>query len=498
MLHRYSQNNIVVSITVVLAVFVGCITAQGETASNATAADKGIYAPAPKAAPAESIAAAANETSTDKNIDAAAPGATDAKSIAGPNPVAGPTIGAGKTAFIPYIAEVTADNVYIRSGPAVPYPAVGKFVRGQHVVVRKELLGKRNWAMIEPTAQCFSYIAKKYVKLLEAPPTAQEQPATGESADKTALPISKPNEKTGLATPAGDKVKKPKIKVVRHKTKTGIVTADSVRVRAGSVLVPPANAHVQVILKKSTKVQIIGQRDDFYKIVPPANCYFWVSLDFIKKAGPAEPGKLANLRNTASRDVASAIEKGDDNYMLQLPEYKKLAKQFRDEQAKPLKERDFTALKEQVAKFIASAKTDSIKNNAQSLAKSIEHAETTLRIYKQSLANDEKLRAMLAEIDEKIQKTIVMNNPPGKAETDIIVKGRLAKSAVFTAGNKNQRFIVFDENDTIIYYAISEKDDINLADWTDKYVSLMGEVKYDLFGRTKLLYVKNITEVPKK
>ena len=77
----------------------------------------------------------------------------------------------------------------------------------------------------------------------------------------------------------------------------GIVTGDNVRVRAGSIgSVKPANAdEVQVKLSRGAEVLIIGQRDEYYKIVPPEQCYFWVSKQFVKKIAPATEFDLDQL-----------------------------------------------------------------------------------------------------------------------------------------------------------------------------------------------------------
>ena len=71
-----------------------------------------------------------------------------------------------------YIGEISGDDVYIRSGPAQVYYPVGKLNKSTRVIVHKEMFG---WAQIEPTPQCFAYIAKEFVLL--TPKTAPIAPA---------------------------------------------------------------------------------------------------------------------------------------------------------------------------------------------------------------------------------------------------------------------------------------------------------------------------------
>ena len=58
---------------------------------------------------------------------------------------------ADKPEFTPYLATITGDSVYIRSGPAQIYYDVGKLQRDQEVIVHEHVLAQTNWARIEPT-----------------------------------------------------------------------------------------------------------------------------------------------------------------------------------------------------------------------------------------------------------------------------------------------------------------------------------------------------------
>ena len=62
----------------------------------------------------------------------------------------------------PYVAEITADNVYIRSGPGTNYYSCGKLHKGNEVTV---VASKYSWSHIVPPTGSFSWISKQYVKI---------------------------------------------------------------------------------------------------------------------------------------------------------------------------------------------------------------------------------------------------------------------------------------------------------------------------------------------
>jgi len=384
--------------------------------------------------------------------------------------------------FKPYVAVVTADDVYIRSGPASIYYPVGKAVKGQEVIVRQVRYGKHNWAMIEPTSRCFSYIAKEFIKLEEPAITATDAaPATTPATNSTA-----PSQTT---------------------TK-GIVTGNAVRVRAGSIKVPPANAdQVQVQLNDGAVVTIIGEQDGFYKIVSPPDSYVWISLDFIKQTGPVTEQQLAQSRQQVSQNVANSFDSTGSTSSagtsdtsgptsLHYEEYSKLLALFKREQDKPLRERNFEPVITGLDKLIANVEASAVKANAERLRQNVMRADEARMALESSLDQDQKLQLTLATIDTEVQKLIAENAPPSKNEKDSVIKGTVARSAVFTADNQNRRYRILDSDGKTIYYALSSDKNINLENWVGKYSCMSGEVKYDIFGNVRLLHVSGIVEVP--
>jgi len=135
-------------------------------------------------------------------------------------PAAGPTpaadVNAVSTPQFPYDAEITGDNVYIRSGPGSNYYDCGKLNKGGKV---KVVSHQFSWSCIVPPPGSFSWIYVPYVTI------DPDNPGTG------------------------------------------IVTGDGVRVYAGSDMVKPIHSTLQLKLDRGEKVKLLGeQKDNYYKI----------------------------------------------------------------------------------------------------------------------------------------------------------------------------------------------------------------------------------------
>lgn len=154
---------------------------------------------------------------------------------------------AGKPADVqyPFIAEVTGNNVYIRSGKGPLYYQCGKLNAGSTVTVVEDADG---WSKIVPPEGSYSWIHKDYVKV-----------AAGSNK--------------------------------------GEVIGENVRVWAGSDFIEASRSDSMQVKLNKNKDQI--DEDDFvelfadqpensayYKIKPPAGAFLWVSSEFLKYVGP--------------------------------------------------------------------------------------------------------------------------------------------------------------------------------------------------------------------
>ena len=134
-----------------------------------------------------------------------------------------------------FIGEVTANNVYVRSGPSTNYYEVARLSAGDRVSVYGE---QSDWYAIAPPETCFSVIHKNYV----------DMDASG---------------------------------------KTAVVNANDVLVRAGTTLRPELYAK-QLKLQRGAVVEVLEpHNDDYLRIKPPPAARLYISRQFVARA-PAE------------------------------------------------------------------------------------------------------------------------------------------------------------------------------------------------------------------
>jgi hypothetical protein len=141
----------------------------------------------------------------------------------------------------PFIAEVTGNDVYIRTGNSINDYHSGKVNKGFRVMVVDEVLG---WAKILPPDGSYSWISKSYVRVDAANP------------------------------------------------KSGVVTGDSVRVWAGSDYREPLNSPgLQTKLNQGEIVEMMPDQPaggDYFKIKPPVGAHLWISAEYLKFSAPMQ------------------------------------------------------------------------------------------------------------------------------------------------------------------------------------------------------------------
>ena len=292
----------------------------------------------------------------------------------------------------------------------------------------------------------------------------------------------------------------------------GVVTGNTVRVRAGSIRVPPAHADVvQTKLNDGDMVWIIGQRDDYYKIVSPPNCYFWVSENFLERVGPVTDALLREIHGEEPEDVVAgeaaegsaavvgAVASGQIDLDQLSPERRAyaVAKRMLEEQMlKPVGQRQFAEIRANLEELVKTAQSSSLKLSAAMILRQVQRGELACDAWNRMVKQDEELRITLAKIDDRIQLLAAINEPAGKRPEDVVVNGSLAASSVFTVKNTNRRFLVLDDQDKIIYYAVSDREGLDLNTLVGKKVSLLGEATYDAFSKTRILRVSSVVEMP--
>jgi uncharacterized protein YgiM (DUF1202 family) len=151
---------------------------------------------------------------------------------------------------------INSPAVNVRSGPGDNYYPTSKIEKGQTVTV----VGIRfDWLKIKPPADSYSYVAKAYI------------------------------------TRSGDGT-------------TGTVDKPDLRVRAGSTL-NEMKTTVQTTLQQGDKVTILGEKDEYYKVAPPANVYLYVNKSYVDPVKTVEPApeqivKLGPATKPADNNVS--------------------------------------------------------------------------------------------------------------------------------------------------------------------------------------------------
>lgn len=151
-----------------------------------------------------------------------------------------------EASVFPFEGEISGTNVYVRSGPGINYYPTTKLNAGDRVLVLGEKFG---WYEIAPPPKSFSYI------------------------DMSAVDRS-----------AG--------------AKTGKITKDQAYVTAGSEL-EKRKTSTQIPLAKGATVEILGEADGFYRIVPPRGAKLFVSRQYIESVPERlQTGLLEQYENT--------------------------------------------------------------------------------------------------------------------------------------------------------------------------------------------------------
>ncbi|MBI9018938.1 MAG: hypothetical protein JEZ07_16930 [Phycisphaerae bacterium] len=368
-----------------------------------------------------------------------------------------------ETASVAYLGQISGNDVNLRSGPGAAYYDILKLVKGTAIVVVEEQKGNSNWAKILPVEGCFSYISKQYVNVrtidvaIEATDEQEEQSET---------------------------------------KKIGVVTGNNVLVRAGSRIVPPINARqVQCKLNYGAKVEIIGERDNFYKIIPPANCYFWVSLDYVQKVKALTKEDMkdfigAKLTTITVSDIEIVPV---DNKILnsQYQTYRNLVKMLSEETKMPLGQRNVAELKEQFANLLKNAESESLKSACKAYVLRIEAQESAQKDYFQSIDDTKKLRDALEKLDEMARK-IKLESGISADGQQRVVKGKVTRSYVFDKSAQTRRFKIVDADNLFVCYAVAANANVDLLVYLDKVVSLTGVANYDATADADLLTVTAI------
>jgi len=321
----------------------------------------------------------------------------------------------------PYVAEITGDDVNIRSGPGTNYYTCGKLNKGDRIEVVSEQFG---WSRIVPPAGGFCWISMQYVSVNLDDPTI------------------------------------------------GIITGDGVRVYAGSDYVEPMHStSEQGRLNRGDKVKLLGEeKDDYYKIAPPSGAYLWVSTQYTKPTTPViqtppapEPTADANAAVPKEKEISVEAQK--------LKEYYDLKKQIEAERAKPANQVNYADIKKQLIEIANNKEAGKAARYAEYVIGQIEGFELALAVTKEVKLQNQQLQQTMQRIDKARAARLAKAEDLGR----FVVIGQLQAFKTYGPGH----YRIVDDSGKMICYALPSEEmaETDLSKFVGRKVGLVGAIQ---------------------
>jgi hypothetical protein len=343
------------------------------------------------------------------------------------------------TSSFPYTAEITGNDIYVRSGPGTNFYHCGKLNTGDKVKV----VGKQfSWCRIVPPAGSFSWISMQYVDIA-------------------------PNDQT-----------------------VGTVTGDNVRVYAGSDYVKPLySTTLQGKLSKGEKVKLTGeQMDDYYKIAAPPFAYLWVSTNFTKAvpepviAPPVVPTPTPTPVVSKVEPKVEPNEPSDANAPAEvvpppvapkspLEKYNELKEQVKAEHDKPADQQDYTDLKKALLEIVSNKEAGNAARFAQFVVRQIEGYELALAVDKEVQLQNQQLEKVKAGINKARTTRLAEVETMGK----FAIVGEFQTYLTYGEGH----YRIVDEAGKMICYALpaGAASKMDLSGFVGQKVGLVGTIE---------------------
>lgn len=358
-----------------------------------------------------------------------------------------------------YVGVVNGTNVFVRHNASMTAYPCAMVSRPQNVTVVGQAVS--GWLKILPPPGVFSVIAKKYVQ-----------------ADQT--------------------------------SKSGTVTGDNVWVRAGGQLRKTSFFGLQKQLNTGQKVEILGEIDDWYKIVPPKGVYFHISARYVKVGQATGAASPSNASPAAAAQPPKAVpstkklpttlpaaqtlpvegEPGKD-----LAAFRALEAQLHLEFNKPPAQRDlarllgkFKALKPAPDSYLKPYVDYYVAYLDMAIAQQAgrKQLQQLVRSAAESQAEYEMRRTALEVADTTTRKAIYA------------AQGVLATSAIYTGAGGPKRHLLRDvKTGAVIAYVKSADDSVQLDKYVGRYVGILGSVRYDGQVQTDLVQARQVVVLDK-
>jgi uncharacterized protein YraI len=350
---------------------------------------------------------------------------------------------------MPFMAEVTSDDVYVRSGAGTNYYYCSKLKKGDKV---KVVSSKFSWLQIVAPPGSYAWISSQYVQV-------------------------NPQDKT-----------------------LGTVIGDAVRVYAGSDDVQPMHSTSALVkLNKGDKVKLLGEEKEGYsKIAPPDGAYLWVSNQYVRPLGslvpptqpvpmltpgappspvapfptptPGEKPQAAPLtkETSPSSPAVTTAPQAEDSRLRQFDELKKAVDA---EKAKPVADQNFVEIKKSL-NTLAADKQSRISRMAQNLLKTVERYELSQTIAKSIKEQDEQF----GKTTEGIEKAKAAKMAEVEDMSVFAVIGQLKESTIEVTPKLYR--VVNSDGKTICYAQAAQSEaQEDLSPYIDKKVGLIGTIE---------------------
>jgi len=322
----------------------------------------------------------------------------------------------------PYVAEITADNVYIRSGPGTNYYDCGKLNKGDRV---KVVSTQFSWSCIVPPTSSFSWISTQYVSI-------------------------DPNNSA-----------------------VGIVTGDSVHVYAGSDTVKPLySTTLQVKLNRGEKVKLLGEeKDNYYKITPPSGAYIWVSTQYTKPLGSVSEVVVTAKPKVEPNDTTTVVATNLTVEAEKLKEYYALEKQLQAERAKPIDQQNYANIKKAITDIANNKDAGKAARYAEFTIKKIERFELALVVAKEVQLQNAQLKQTKERIEKARETSLDEYQDLGR----FAVVGKFQTFETYGPGH----YRIIDDSGKTICYALpcGSTAEMDLSKFVGDKVGLVGTIE---------------------
>lgn len=345
-----------------------------------------------------------------------------------------------------WVGEVTANDVYVRSGNSTNHYTICKLNAGARLNVVSE---SGEWCEVLPPEGTFSLVSGEFVDTTD--------------------------------------------------DRTGIVNGENVRIRAGS-LINENKYTVQGVLAKGAPVTILGRNPDgFLRIKPPPGATVWINRSYLARLGE---GAAASLPSVAAGEVGvRAAATGDTPAGAQIPgliaaasgsepvssdwpfpgipptpqrrELVKIDADLKSEVTKPMSQRQLVPLMERYQPIAAQSEDDFAKRYAEGRLTQVDALTYLSKGLHQISGLDERAdttrRQLLAE---RASMPKVLPPPP----VGLDAQGELRESSLYSSLATPRRFRLVDPEQpagrTIGYVEIPPDSTIRVEEYLGRYVGV--------------------------